>query len=732
MISAEEMAAAIKNKAKPQKALSAEEMVSGIKNKKAPIMIEEPRESAAKMTGPGIESEIGLGERLMQGAHGFAKGVGDIADIAGQALYSAGQQGKYLKLNEKRPEPLQPKFTAGVRLPQKVSELAGKELTPGEEDTVGQFAHKAGQFLAPPYFGGPVKGAKALGKAAVKELGMASGAAGVLTFTPSITEEGTAGRAIEDFGKVLIGSNIPGKIAKTAKNAFQEKLKGNLWNSIKDEAIKAAAKPISSFSKPDPKVFKAAKEYGILLPANVGLNNPVANFLHNNVYKSIFTSSVYKKVGEKANEQMMDKIRSAIDSLGSVGVEPTAASGNFANYLRNEREASNEMVTKLYKDAEDSLRTSDRIIPIKTQEAISFSEKNLNDTPYMSNAGKKVKSIIDEAKQNLNFGKPEKNNLINNFSPETIRRNPELASEIAKKSGGEEVKRLINLRSNLMQALNYDPEVRGAKRYISGLIKAVDEDIQTVGNKEFLEKWRGANKFKKDIDIGIYQSDMANALLNGQAPREAFDNMGTVQGIREIERIGNQTPKGRELVRDLKATKARKILGEAIQGSLETGDLKHGQFAKMFSGPNEKQQEVLKELIGKEQFGKLKDVSKISESFSKAGRDLLNTSGTAPVTADFSKLEKLALVPISILTFSNPGTAALAAGAHIAAINLTSRLAANPKFVLELRRYSLERSRGNEKHAKTILERLIKMGIKEQRAIKYTAQEALEQPKEKE
>ena len=236
----------------------------------------------------------------------------------------------------------------------------------------------------------------------------------------------------------------------------------------------------------------------------------------------------------------------------------------------------------------------------------------------------------------------------------------------------------------------------------------------------------------KDIDVGIYKSDMANSLLNGQAPREAFSQMDSVRGIQEIGRIASETPNGKQLFNDLKAAKAREILGSAIQGTLETGDLKHGQFAKIFSTKNEKQLEVLTELLGKEQVGKLKDIATISESFSKSGRDLLNTSGTAIASADIGKLEKIALGALGLLTFSNPGAAALGTGAHAATINLSSKLASNPAFISEMRRYALARQKGNEKQASTILDKLIKMGVKEQHAIKFTAQQEAKRAKEKE
>lgn len=726
-MTAEEMYAAIQKKPTAPKPLTAEEMFSAIKSKSSPVQ------------NAPVEAEKSWGDRALQAVHGLAEGTGNFLDMAGNALYKAGQQGNYLKVSPETRAKVEPKFTESERLPAAVNQVAGKELRPGEEDTAGKFLHGAGQFIAPPYLGAGKAiegGAKALGKFAAKEVGMGTAASGAINLTPSATEEGGLARTAEDFGKALLGPKVASSALKAGKFTAENAIKGNLLNALKEQGIKAAAKSLSTLSKPDPKVFEAAKKYGIDLPFNVGMNNPVANFLHNNVYKSIFTNQAYKKIGEKANEQMMDKVRKSVESLGSVGVTPKAASDNFAEYLGTEKKVAEEQVTKLYNEATESLTNADRVMPTNTFESINFINDKLQNTPYMSAAGKKVKAILDESMGNLNpRAAGDANPLLNTYSTSTLERNPHLLEEVLKNgkvAKGEPLERLINLRSNLMQALNYDADVKGAQRYISGLIKAVDKDIESVGNKQFLEKWRGANKFKKDIDVGIYKSDMANSLLNGQAPREAFSHMNTVQGIKEIERIASETSRGKQLFNDLKAAKAREILGTAIQGSLETGDLKHGQFAKLFSSKNEKQLEVLTELLGKEQVKKLKDIATISESFSKSGRDLLNTSGTAIASADIGKLEKIALGAMGLLTFSNPGAAALGTGAHAATINLSSKLASNQNFISEMRRYALAREKGNEKQASTILGKLIKMGVKEQHAIKFTAQQEAKKAREKE
>jgi hypothetical protein len=690
-----------------------------------PISIEEQFESAKNFTGPGIEQEYSLGERAMQGLHGLAQGTGELLNFAGNAAYNLGRHGTYLQATEDRPQLVQPEFKMEERLPEQVSKMAGRDLTPRPEDTVGQFAHKTGQFLAPPYFGAgkaTKEGAKALGKFISKEAGMATGAAGALTLTPSLTEEGTGGRSIEDLAKIFLGSKVPGSTAKFGKFITSEASKGNLIGALKEGTMKGTAKALSSLSKPSEKVFEAAKKYGINLPANVGMDNPVLNFLHNNVYKSIFTNKVYKKVGEEANNAMMKQVKGSIDKLGSIGVQPKTASDNFSTYLKNEKEAAQEKVSELYNNSKSLLKPDDVVIPANTNTSLDFINNELSKSPYLSDASKKVLNIVNNTAHNMGLINNQAFK-INNQSIDLGKFGGEQAKSLLaslKSTKPQNVEKLIALRSNLMETLNYSPEVKGRKGLLKGLVSSIDKDIDTVNNKEFLDSWRGANKFKKDVEVGLYQSDMANSLLSGKAPREAFNQMDTIQGIRDIEKIANETSKGRELFHDLKAAKAREILGSAIQGSLETGDLKHGQFAKIFTPGNETQQELLKELIGKEEFKKLSEIAEISESFSRSGRDLLNTSGTAIAAADINKVEKIVLGALGFVTLSNPSLL-LGAGAHAGSINLSSKLLSNQKFVAELRKYALERQRGNEKHAKTILERLINMGKKEQSVLKYSA-----------
>lgn len=665
------------------------------------------KELARRSSQPPEEPHT-FGTRIGQYFHGLAG--------AGEAVSDLLNKGTGQMMAEKagvEPEEL-PQFQKPVSgiVTKPIEKLAGRPLTPDRDDTLGKVIHTAGELSLPFPGSGYIKaagtGLKPLVKTLAREGAIAGSASTALHTTPSITDEGTAGRGLEDLGKMIIG----GSLGKTAATKTIAKDIENLASQgrFKTPKTSLVAKIITMGAKPNAEALRIAEKHGIELPINVGMGSTPLNFINNNYLKSMFTSQVYKDVFKKADEKMIGKVKGAIDSLGSSELKPNEASAQFKNFLKEDEKIFKKEVSTLYDDASKLLKEGEVVIPSNAGKSIRNGIEILN-RDIQSPGTKKVFNVLKELENAWNIA-PKKEKLSAHGVPLPEKHR----AQIQGKAVGLkpiEISRLDNVRKELNRLIDYDPEVKGMEAFLGRIVKDLEKDIESSPNKAFVDKRKEANKFFYNNLASRFETDLARAVMHGEAPVEAFNKMNTVENISLLEKIAGKTEKGKEVLDALKKAKLREILEKTTtSGGLEKGSLVLGQFSKLFS-KGEGKQELIEKLIGKSAYNDLADVSKIAQEFSDSGKELLNTSGTAIASADIQKAEQIIKYSLSAL-YSGAGAGAGYAAAGlpgaVAAIlmpNLLSRLLANPKFVKEARAYAIARSENKEKYAHTLLNKLI-------------------------
>jgi len=676
---------------------------SGVK--KAMQLLQNPEQNA--------EPEYSWGDRALQVARGVAKTYGGIADLASE--YRQGHPTMMADLATNF-EPVQ-KVPEGAEIPKvtpiltgKIDEFSGKDLTP--TDDTGKFLEGVGEFAAPlpvPGNGAAVKtvekGVKAftkgLGKKVVKEVVPAVSASAAVNLTPELTEEGSAGRVIEDLAKIIIGTKAGDKLSSPEVLRAVKRI-----TNLKDTSEKTAAKLLSMGSTPNKEILDLAKEKGIELPFNIGANNKSHNFLANNYLKSMFVSDAYKQVLKNADEQMVNSVKNAIDTLGDSRLLPNEASSEYRNFLKQDELKFKAGANKLYDEARDLLKTTESITPKNTIESLqSEAVKDLLNKISPSDAEKKVINRIKEISGKL-LGETA---LPKSISEDTqrIKGAKEAYQKATQKESKVSVKDLIDLRSSLMNTLDYDTEVRGVEAYLSRLVGDLSKDIEGYGNKAFVEKWKEANQFFKQNIADRFRTDIARSLMTGEVPLEAFNKMNSVGNIRELKKIAGESEKGQEIFNALSKAKLREIFSNAFTD----GSLQAGNFYKLFD-KKEKTRELIKELIGPTEYKNLEEIGRIAAEFSKAGKELLNTSGTAIASSDITKAEQLVKTTLGTLFGGSIGYATgglPAAVLGVAMPNIISRIVANPKIINQAHAYALAHQAGKGKEAQSILKRLVRM-----------------------
>lgn len=718
-------------------------------------MIQESQSSrpdAAKPPQANPEDEYTYGERGLQGVRGVAKTYGGIADTTRDVYPMMSEVDKTVrgiqnKINPgSAPEGEVEKTNLSEELPKLVDKFAGRDLTP--KDTIGKIAQGTGEFFAPlpiPGAGAAIaeaKGVKAVGGAIAKELIPAATASVAINATPKLFDEGTTAGFVEDLVKNIVGAKAGVKlsgrtemIAKRLNNIAQsegygaaakdaltsiKEVPGNALTAVKEAPGKLLAKAASVGTKANAEILSLAKKYGIDLPFNVGTEGRWQNFSANNIFnKSIFTSKVYETVVKTADDKMIKVVDEAIDSLGSSNLKPTEASIAYKDFLKEEAKTVYETKDKLYKEAESFLTKGDSVIPSNTESAITNIVDRLNKADFKSSDTQSVYKILDDLgrKWGIILDGPKDSGLYDMTK---------LMEKLRSNKTPIELERLIASRSELMKAYKHDPLVSGSKALLKGVSEAIEKDIMASTNKKFVTARKEADAFYKLEVAERVQSDIAKSIMKGDAPELAYSYMTDIPNIDLIEKIAGQSENGKKVFNDLKKAKVRDIFSKSFEND---GALKTGNFASTFK--KEPQQELIERLVGKDEYKKLKDIAKIAAEYSKSGRQLLNTSGTALTSSELGKVETI-LGGISGLfgISGNPGTILPGVG-YAATVNIGSRLVSNPKFVDKMHAYALAREA--EKDGAAFLRRISRMIDDETaaKAAKYIAVDTINERSDK-
>lgn len=671
------------------------------------LMAEKARRQQAANNEPWT-----AGQRALQAGHGVANAYESIADMPLKGMAGAltafgsgvkamnkhvnpeSEQGLRLVESEREREKaittLNKPRAKGV-ITNRISDLAGRELTPTEDDKLGKFIHTAGEFAAPLPGGGLINsgkiGVRSLARHVRHDLATATGASAALNLTPSMTEEGTVGRVAEDIGKTILGGKA-----------------GRGLTRVKDLPAKAMA----FRANPNEEVFKLAEKHGVELPFNVGMGSRPANFTANNYLDSIFARDRYQKVFTNAAEKMLDKVKGVFNTLGKKELKPSEASTEFKNFMYKDRIKMEKEGNKLYLDARNLLTPKDKIVPQNTINALKGAAEELK-SDFSVPGKQKVANIIHQIIESWGIspkGLPKGKGKVMKTGDVDPKYLEQILGQI---SSGKPINtaRLDKLVKDLKKTIDYDMEVRGEKGFLKKLIAESEKDLLTSGNPEYLAKRKEATQFWAENVAARFRGQTGKSILKRDAPTEAFNLMTSPDKVRRVEAIIGKTKEGQQAFNSLKRAKLIDIFDKAI----EDESIRATPFANIFSKKS-KQQEMIETLVGKKSYKELAEIAKIAKAFKQAGRELLNTSRSAVTHADFTRGEKLLKSIISTFVGSSaglgaaglPGALAGPAGPYI-----LSHVASNPKWVRQARQYALAKQKGNEKYANTLWKGLVDM-----------------------
>lgn len=635
------------------------------------------------------------------------------------------------------------------------NEKAGRDLSP--QDKTGEWLETTGEFITPiPGLGGSgglvSLGTKALAKGAIKEgvghlaesiarnIARSSGAAtaGVfaderffknkdspfLNFIDKTLEEvvgaylgekaygGTKSKILQAIAKTT-GKHIKFTEEQLAKMAAQDakKAKKAGLRAKKAELRAEAGNPniiqrtvgraLSKTVNPrDDKAWldliQAAKEEGVELPFNVALGGgKVKNLLANNVFKSMFTSSLYNNILTNADKKMVDGLKNVLENTSPNQVLRGEASDAAKTFLSEEARGIKQASNELFDYAETLAKPEDKIKANNLIDTIKDMKKKMADSP--SGDQKFILNrILDVADKWKLLPKEEINNLKTaRIAGDEFAMHPKLMKALEKRliqNSEIPLERAISQRKAWNADIGYEKDIPGIKNWLNGMIGSLEKDISTSTNKEYLSALDAAKSYFKQNMVDRVRTDMASSLLKGELPKEAFSYMSTPNKVKQLGIVLGDKPQAKEIMQSLKRAKANEIMYEkAIDGQsaliTEGGHIKYGALASNLIKSNNV--ELLQELLPPESFKQLQRLAKISKGFYESGREVgTNTSVTGIASSDINKFNKIVDGIISgmmsVLGTVGAGTGHAVGGvasavALPAAIKGFSRLLSKPK-----------------------------------------------------
>jgi len=172
--------------------------------------------------------------------------------------------------------------------------------------------------------------------------------------------------------------------------------------------------------------------------------------------------------------------------------------------------------------------------------------------------------------------------------------------------------------------------------------------------------------------------------LSKKSPEQIMKQMDTIKGIQKLKRVLNLTPEGKDLFKKLKRFKLAEIIDNKMIDSLN-GNIKLGTFTNLLN--NKKTREIVKELVGKEAYDKIRLLQKNSKSLMQSANKFMNASQSATSLIDMGLIGAATTGVLS-------GNFALAvpAIAKIGGSYVLANLLADPVFLKELEKAVLTKN----------------------------------------
>lgn len=378
---------------------------------------------------------------------------------------------------------------------------------------------------------------------------------------------------------------------------------------------------------------------------------------------------------KKITNEVVNEYETVMKELGSSSTKSSYELGKvMQNTLEDIRDVDLNTARKFYSQSENSLKEGAKVNSKGIEFVLKQLENKLSPGSIKSTEQSAVLGILEKLKKDIYEtveAKPKP--LLYSASEEVL---SDISPKNTNRLKDADVRSLINNKVALNDIINYEVQ-GGQKKLLIELRKEIDRAVISHGreNPTFAKNYINANK-KFSEHAKTFRNKNIDQMLRLQDPSKLLNKMDSVQGIRDVKKILDQTPQGRQAFREAARSKMDDLIGKNIKNGM-TEQLKSGKFFNALE--NKKNKEIIKELISPDAYKKLinlqKHVGKLAESSNK----FFNASQSATAASDLAAMATLMTGLFGLFT-GNPFMLIGSISTGVL-MNETAKLISDPKFL---------------------------------------------------
>ncbi len=398
----------------------------------------------------------------------------------------------------------------------------------------------------------------------------------------------------------VVGALAPGGIENLGRRAV------NLATSPKQTVAQSVSK-LAKAPEIKKMLIEDARKAGVQLDLGSITDSGAVKFIQNQIAQSPLVGDALETFKRDLSQQVINEYQSIAENIGQANFKTHYQAGEAVqNAVRENQQSSLDSARKLYEGARNVGK--DAVVP--TGEIKNVVEKIRNSlTPgsVKSPEQSKVISILDNLKDGLWRGKSSVESLINN--------------KIA-----------------LNDIIDYEIQ-GGTKQLLKRVVKTIDDTLTQYGaeNPQFGKAWKSANQEFAQHAKTFRNTNISN-VLKTQDPASILNKMNTTAGIRDVRKALSSTYEGKELFKDLSRYKIDDMIGKTLEKNIKD-QIQFGKIGNVFK--ERKTQELLKELMPKSDFDRLKRLTDLSGNIAESASKFLNTSQSGTTVVNMAVVGKM-------------------------------------------------------------------------------------------
>lgn len=396
------------------------------------------------------------------------------------------------------------------------------------------------------------------------------------------------------------GALLPGGIENLGRRAV------NLATSPKQSLAKAASK-LAKAPEIRKRLIEDARKSGVQLDLGSITDSGAVKFIQNQIAQSPLVGDALEAFKKDLSQQVINEYKSIAENIGQANLQTHYQAGEAVqNATRANQQNSLDSARKLYENARNAGKNS--VVPTG-----------------------EIKSVADKIRNSLTPGSiksPEQSKVLNTLK--------DLEDGLWR--GQSSVESLVNNKIALNDIIDYEIQ-GGSKQLLKRVVKAIDNTLTKYGaeNPQFGNAWKSANKEFAQHAKTFRNTNISN-VLKTQDPATIFNKMNTTAGIKDIRKALSSTPEGKSLFNDLSRYKIDDMIGKTLEKNIKE-QVQFGKIGNVFK--KQKTQELLKELMPKADFDRLKRLTDLSGNIAESASKFLNTSQSGTTVVNMAAVAKM-------------------------------------------------------------------------------------------